>query len=180
MVSYACKPNLKTLGPKYGKLLGAIRKELPEMEGALLAPLRNGKPVTVTLGGEEVTLEPDDVLVSTEQASDWASGDDAGIQVALSTALTPELLREGMARDFVRHVQQARKDAGLEITDRIQVQASVDEPEAKQAIEEWATYIQNETLADAIKSMDSGHTGKRVAVGPVMINIRVVPVTLKK
>ncbi|MEZ6051860.1 MAG: class I tRNA ligase family protein [Planctomycetaceae bacterium] len=180
LVSYAYKPNLKTLGPKYGKLLGAIRKELPEMEGALLAPLRNGKPVTVTLGGEEVTLEPDDVLVSTEQASDWASGDDAGIQVALSTALTPELLREGMARDFVRHVQQARKDAGLEITDRIQVQASVDEPEAKQAIEEWATYIQNETLADAIKSMDSGHTGKRVAVGPVMINIRVVPVTLKK
>src|SRR5690606_37078369 len=99
LVSYTFKPNLKTLGPKYGKLLGAIRKELPETDAALLAPLRAGQSVTVTLGGEEVTLEPDDVLVSTEQASDWASGDDAGIQVALSTVLTPELIREGMARD---------------------------------------------------------------------------------
>ncbi|MCA9074252.1 MAG: class I tRNA ligase family protein, partial [Planctomycetaceae bacterium] len=68
LVEYSYKPNLKTLGPKYGKLLGVIRKELPEMDGALLAPLRNGDSVTVTLGGEEVTLEPDDVLVSTEQA----------------------------------------------------------------------------------------------------------------
>ena len=148
------------------------------MDGALLAPLRNGDSVTVTLGGEEVTLEPDDVLVSTEQASDWASGDDAGIQVALSTALTPELIREGMARDFVRHVQQSRKDADLDITDRIQIAYSADDDEAKKAVDEWSDYIQAETLADAVDPNDSlSETARKVSIGTAMVIIAIQPVT---
>ncbi len=174
LVSYSFKPNLKTLGPKYGKLLGVIRKELPEVDGAVLAPLRNGEPVTLTLGGEEVTLEPDDVLATTQQASDWASGDEGGIQVALSRSLTPELIREGMARDFVRHVQQLRKDAGLEITDRIRITYAPNDAEAKKSVEEWANYIQAETLADELQRTTGPQSDARlVGIGESNVHISI-------
>jgi len=166
LVSYTYKPNLKTLGPRYGKLLGAIRKELPELDGDLLAPLRGGETVTVTLGGEEVELNPDDVMVGTEQAADWAAADQEGVQIALATALTSDLIREGMARDFVRHVQQLRKDADLEIEDRIVIAYAADDAEVAAMIEPWQDYICSETLADAINAVDSpSPEAKQVAVG---------------
>ena len=124
IVSYSYKPNLKTLGPKYGKLIGTLRAELPKTNPELLAPLRNGDSVTLTFNNEEVTLESDDVLVSTEQSTDWICTDEAGIQVALSTVLNDELILEGMARDFVRHIQQERKDSGLEIENRISISST--------------------------------------------------------
>ena len=154
LVTYSFKPNLKTLGPRYGKLLGAIRNELPNLDGALLAPLRSGESVTVTLGGEDIELGPDDVMVSTEQATDWSCADEAGIQIAISTVTTPELEREGMARDFVRQVQSLRKDHDLEIQDRITVEFSSDDPEAAAAISEWDSYIREETLADSITRIE--------------------------
>jgi isoleucyl-tRNA synthetase len=166
LVSYSYKPNLKTLGPKFGKLLGVIRKSLPELGDAVLAPLRNGTAVNVTFDGTEVTLEPDDVLISTEQASEWTCGDDAGIQIALSTHLTPELIREGMARDFVRHVQQARKDADLEITDRIRVFYVTEIDDVVAAVNDWREYIAAETLADGIERVETpDQNAKEVSVG---------------
>ncbi|HCS51334.1 MAG TPA: isoleucine--tRNA ligase, partial [Planctomycetaceae bacterium] len=101
IVQYAYKPNLKTLGPKYGKLLGMLRKDLPNLAPEILAPLRSGSNVSIEMGGETIELEPDDVLVSTEQSSEWGTADDSGVQVAISTKLSPELIEEGMARDFV-------------------------------------------------------------------------------
>lgn len=165
LVSYAYKPNLKTLGPKCGKRLGVIRKELPELEGAALAPLRSGESVTIELSDGPLELAPDDVMVSTEQASDWASGSDGALQLALSTELTPALLREGYSRDIIRHIQQARKDAGLEIEDRITVTLVVpsDAEDISAAIDEHAATIKNETLADAIEA--TGPTTTAVKVG---------------
>lgn len=154
-VSYTYKPNLKTLGPRYGKLLGAIRKELPELDSDVLAPLRNGKAVTVTIGGTEITLEPGDVLVGTEQAADWVCADEAGLQIALSTTLSPELHREGIRNDFIRHVQQSRKEADLEIQDRIRVFYQTDDETVRAAITEWSEYIATETLADSIEIADN-------------------------
>jgi isoleucyl-tRNA synthetase len=150
LVSYSYKPNLKTLGPKYGKLLGAIRQELPKLGGAVLAPLRSGKSVTVTFAGEEIELGPDDVMVSTEQATDWACADEGGVQIAISTVTTPELEREGMARDFVRQVQSLRKDHDLEIQDRITIEFATDDDDVANAVSEWDGYIREETLADSI------------------------------
>jgi len=170
LVNYVYKPNLKTLGPKYGKLLGVIRKELPTYDGEALAPLRAGEEVTITLGGEEVTLTPDDVLISVEQASDWASADSDGIQIALSTELTDELIREGMARDMIRHIQQARKDADLEENQRIQVSWSTncDAELVTQAISEWSSTIKSETRADAVDQADAVD-GKSVSLGDVSV-----------
>ena len=165
LVSYSFKPNLKMLGPRHGKLLGVIRTELPKLDPAILAPLRSGGSVTVELGGEQIELGPDDVMVSTEQASDWSCADEDGIQIAISTVTTPELEREGMARDFVRQVQQLRKDADLPIQDRITVQFQSDGSEIATAVTEWADYIQNETLADSIQSGEAAVDVKPVSIG---------------
>ncbi|TWU14297.1 Isoleucine--tRNA ligase [Symmachiella macrocystis] len=177
LVSYTYKPNLKTLGPRYGKLLGVIRKELPNLDGQLLAPLRSGESVTVTLGGEELGLGPDDVMVGTEQAADWAAADQDGVQIALATVLTPELIGEGMARDVVRHVQQLRKDADLEIENRIVVTYCTDDAEVVAAIEQWQDYICGETLADALNRDETPPEGaKSVSVGPADVALAIAKV----
>ena len=165
LVSYSFKPNLKTLGPRHGKLLGVIRTELPQLDPAILAPLRSGQSVTVELGGEQIELGPDDVMVSTEQASDWSCADEDGIQIAISTVTTPELEREGMARDFVRQVQQLRKDADLQIQDRIKVQFQSDSSDIATAVAEWSDYIQNETLAESIEPGEAASDVKPVSIG---------------
>jgi isoleucyl-tRNA synthetase len=175
LVKYAYKPNLKTLGPKYGKLLNALRTKLPELGDAVLAPLRRGQNLTVELEGQPVDLTPDDVLVSTEQAAEWVCSDDSGIQVAISTILTPELIREGMSRDFVRQVQQLRKDANLNIQDRIKVEYHSPDKTVQAMVAEWGDYIRGETLANSIEfSMSPGVETKSVNVGESIVNIWIV------
>ena len=116
----------------------------------------------MTVGGEPLDLTPEDVLVTTEQAGDWASASDAGLTVALSTALTPELEAEGRARDFVRLVQEARKAAGLDLADRVRVTYDATDPDRAAAVEAWSEYVKGETLAD---SLEAGETdGEPVAV----------------
>ncbi|MEK6257583.1 MAG: class I tRNA ligase family protein [Planctomycetota bacterium] len=172
IVKYTYKANLKTLGPKYGKLLNVLREKLPTVETPKLAPLRSGESVTITLDGHEITLAPDDVQVGTEQAPGWVSGDDRGIQLALSTSLTPSLLREGMARDFIRQIQQLRKDADLEIENRIRVSYTTTDPEVLTMLTEWSELIQGETLADSlVSSSDAPADAKPVNVGDAKVSV---------
>ncbi|MDA1232948.1 MAG: DUF5915 domain-containing protein, partial [Planctomycetota bacterium] len=175
LVKYAYKPNLKTLGPKFGKLLNALRTKLPDLGDAVLSPLRRGENLTVDLDGNSVDLTPDDVLVSTEQAAEWVCSDDSGIQVAISTVLTPDLLREGMSRDFVRQIQQLRKDANLNIQDRIKIQYHSDDNTLQAMVAEWGDYIRGETLADTIEFSTSAGVGvKSVSVGDAPVQIWIV------
>jgi isoleucyl-tRNA synthetase len=104
----------------------------------------------VAIAGVDYRLSPEDVLIGTEQAADWVSADSQGVQIAMSTVLTPALLREGMARDFVRQVQQLRKDADLEIEDRIKVGYTTSEVDVRLAVDEWNDYICQETLTDGL------------------------------
>jgi len=170
IVKYTYKANLKTLGPKYGKLLNVLREKLPTVESTKLAPLRSGESVTITLDGHEITLAPDDVQVGTEQAPGWVSGDDRGIQLALSTSLTPALLREGMARDFIRQIQQLRKDADLEIENRIRISYSTTDEQVQTMLTEWSDLIQCETLADSlVSSNEAPANAKPVNVGDAKV-----------
>lgn len=150
LVSYVYKPNQKALGPKYGKLLGAITQTLAATDPNTLAPLRRGENVTLKVADTEVVLLPTDIVISTQQAAEWVSTDERGVQIALSTHLTPELLQEGIARDFVRQVQQLRKDADLEIQARINVCYSTDDANVLAALQNWGDYIRGETLADSL------------------------------
>jgi isoleucyl-tRNA synthetase len=177
LVQYSFKPNLKTLGPRYGKLLGVIRDHWPQVDPGELEPLRTGTPVTLTLGGEAVTLAPDDVLISAEPSRAWACGDEGGIQAALATSLTRELIGEGLARDFVRHVQQLRKEAGLDITERIHIQCFTTDVEVGAALEEWSAYVRGETLADGLDWLQaSGEGARAVSIGSASVSVQIKPV----
>ena len=171
LVSYSYKPNLKTLGPKCGKLLGVIRTQLPELDPTILAPLRSGQSVTVEFNGEPVTLDPADVMVSTEQSTAWACADESGVQIAISTTITIELEREGMARDFVRQVNQLRKDQDLQIQDRIQIFYATDDETAAAAIEEWKAYICKETQAATIVRCPAREEMKSSSIGQAKVQI---------
>ena len=172
IVKYVYKANLKTLGPKYGKLLNLLREKLPTVDANLLAPVRQGQSVSITLDGNSITLAPEDVQVGTEQATGWVCADDSGVQLALSTELTPALIREGMARDFIRQVQQLRKDADLEIESRIRVSYQTDDQQVVQMIGEWTDLIRGETLADSLGlSTSPPSTVQPVNVGDVKVTI---------
>lgn len=164
LVHYNYKPNLKTLGPRFGKGLAAISKALPAVDPQVLAPLRRGESVTLSLDGADYLLAPEDVLISTQQAADWVAADDRGVQIALSLVITPELKREGMARDFVRQVQQLRKDADLEIENRIRVSYAAEDAETLAAITEWDDYIRSETLADSLSRAERAPAGVKDAL----------------
>lgn len=171
IVRYTYRANLQTLGPKYGKLLKLLREKIPTLPDATLTALREGQSVTVNLDGNEITLAPEDVQVGTEQAAEWVVADERGVQVALSLHLTPELLREGMARDFIRQIQQLRKDANLEIEQRIRIGYAADSPELATAITEWGDTIRGETLADSLIVGAVPAESKSVSVGDAKIQV---------
>jgi isoleucyl-tRNA synthetase len=178
LVSYTYKPNLKTLGPRYGKLLGAIGKALGTLPATTFDPLRRGESVTVPVDVNEVLLSPADVLVSTQHSAGWVTAEDRGLQIALSTELTRELIRGGMARDFGRQVQQLRKDADLEIEDRIRIFCRSDDAEVTQALAEHRDYILTETLADSIEFSEIVPEGvKAVSIGSAKVFIWIARVS---
>jgi isoleucyl-tRNA synthetase len=120
LVSYRLKPNLPRIGKRYGKLIPAIRAALQEADGRrIAAACARHESFTLQAGAETLTFEPEDVLVETHSAEGFTSAEDAGTLAALDTRLTPELLREGLAREITRTIQDARKEANLNIADRI-------------------------------------------------------------
>jgi isoleucyl-tRNA synthetase len=120
LIAYRIKPNLPRIGKRYGKLIPAIRQALLECDGAHIAACAaRGEGFSLQAGGESLAFEAEDVLVETASAEGYESAEDAGYLVALDTRLDDELLREGLARELVRTVQDARKQANLNVSDRI-------------------------------------------------------------
>jgi len=147
VVSYDIRPNLRVLGPKYGKRLGTIRQALAAVEPAeVAAKVEAGEPIPLAVDGETIALEPSEVLVDLTKRAGYAAAQGDGLTVVLDTSLTPELLQEGLARDFVRGVQDARKAAGYQIEDRIEVAFEAD-PEVVAAIDANREQVARETLA---------------------------------
>lgn len=120
--SYSFKPQLKTVGPKYGKQLGAIKKALLEVNGnEAMDTLNEAGALTFTFDGTEVVLTKEDLLIDTAQTEGYVSEGDNTITVVLDTNLTPELLAEGFVRELISKIQTMRKEAGFEVTDHILV-----------------------------------------------------------
>lgn len=120
-ISYKIKPQMRTLGPKYGKLLGEIRAFLETCDAKAVVAAVRGGAFEAEIGGQKVSLSEEDLLVSSESAEGFLTAEDRGIAVALDRTLTPELLLEGLEREIVSKIQTMRKDAGFEVTDRIDV-----------------------------------------------------------
>ena len=122
LVTYSFKPQLKTVGPKYGKLLGGIRTALSQADGsALKAQLDREGKVSLNVDGQEVELLIEDLLMEAVQKEGLFTLSDNGITVSLNTLLTPQLVEEGYVRELVSKLQTMRKEAGFEVTDHIRV-----------------------------------------------------------
>lgn len=147
---YRLKPQLRTLGPRFGKRLGQISQLLAQADGsAAVAAFRRGEPLQLNLDGETVLLSQDDVLVEAAEKEGLVSQENRGVTVGLVTGLTPDLVQEGFAREIISKVQTMRKDAGLEVTDRIVVYYEAGE-EVRQAVNRHERFIAEIVLADAL------------------------------
>lgn len=150
-VTYQVVPNFKSLGPRVGKLMPKVKKALGEAEGGdLLRALETDGKITLQLGDETAELQSEDIEVRLLAKEGWAAAQGAGCVVALSTELTPELIREGKARDVVRLVNDYRKQRDLQLSDKIHLFVSTEHDELNQAIQEHQAYICAETLAETI------------------------------
>ena len=148
-ITYQVKPQLKTLGPKYGKLLGAIRSHLAEADGsAVVKAVANGGAYTFAANGAEVSLTEADLLIEPMQKEGFAVETEGEIAVILDETLTPELILEGNIREIISKVQTMRKEAGFEVTDHIRL--AVSEGEVAEILRENESEVAGETLADEV------------------------------
>ncbi|HEY9089822.1 MAG TPA: isoleucine--tRNA ligase [Anaerolineaceae bacterium] len=150
-VSFSLNPLPKQLGQKYGSRFPAVRQALLALNAEDAArKLMNSQPVDVTAAGETFSIQPDEVEVRVQARSGYAVAADGAYLAALVTDLTPELVQEGLAREFVRRVQDLRKQADLDISDRIRVTYTAT-PGLADAVQAFAEYISAETLALELK-----------------------------
>jgi isoleucyl-tRNA synthetase len=153
-VQYRFKPNLRLVGKKYGKLVPALTVALRELAGeaarTAARAVEQGQPVALVIDGQTLELQPDELLVETSSPEGYAVAEDGGVLVALDTTLTPELRQEGIARELVRNIQDARKNAGFEIADRIVVYLGgvAGDDELETVVRNWGDYMRAETLSD--------------------------------
>jgi isoleucyl-tRNA synthetase len=148
LVDYTVKPNFRALGGRFGKGTPPVAKAIQAADAAALAAdLRSAGQASVMVDGAPVSLGPDDVIVTQVPRSGWAVAQGAGETVALDIAITPELRREGLAREVIRLVQDARKGDGLDVSDRISLRWSTADPDLSAALTEHGTLISTEVLA---------------------------------
>ena len=148
LVDYAVKPNFRALGRRFAARTPPVAAAIEAADpAALAADLRSAGTASVLVDGVPVRLDSDDVVVTQRPRSGWAVATDGGETVALDVTITPELRREGLAREVVRLVQDARKSDGLNISDRISLRWSTDDPELAAALTEHGAMIAAEVLA---------------------------------
>lgn len=146
--SYSFKPQLKTVGPKYGKHLGEIKKTLSELDGnAAMAELEEKGALKFSFGGDDVVLTKDDLLIEVMQKEGYYSVADHGITVALNITLTDALIEEGYVRELISKIQTMRKDAGFDVTDHIMLSVDGNEKLAG-VLERNLAAVSKSVLAD--------------------------------
>ena len=147
-ISYSFKPQLRTVGPKYGKLLGGIRQALTDINGtAAMNELRINGVLKLDINGNDVELTEEDLLIETAQTEGYVSESDGETSVVLDTNLTPELIEEGFVREIISKIQTMRKEAGFEVMDKIVVYAHGND-KIQDVMKAHEDEIKSEVLAD--------------------------------
>jgi isoleucyl-tRNA synthetase len=138
--------NFKIIGPKFGKQVNAVAKRIKEMTSSQVIELDQKGTFSTEVNGAPVTISREDVTIAAQSIEGWLVESEEGLTVALDTSLTPELINEGLAREFINRVQNMRKDAGFSVTDRIRI-AFESTDRLADAFLKNSAYIQSETLA---------------------------------
>ena len=149
-ISYSFKPQMRTVGPKYGKLLNKIKATLSELDGnKAMAELKSTGELKLDINGQEIVLLEEDLLINMAQMEGYVSESDHTITVVLDTNLTPELIEEGFVRELVSKIQTMRKEAGFEVMDKIRVYAK-DNDKIVSIMKNHGDEIKSEVLAEEI------------------------------
>jgi isoleucyl-tRNA synthetase len=177
VVSYQLKPLPKQLGQKYGSLFPKVRDAILSLDPRTASnQLQAGKSVEVSVNGDKLDILPEEVEVIVEAKEGFSTASEGSYLAALTTELTHELVLEGLAREFVRRVQNLRKSADLNVNDRIEVQYSSSKLMAE-AVEFHDTYISEETLADSLKQVKkpSGDFQEKYTFGEEKLVVAISP-----
>lgn len=156
--SYSFKPQLKTVGPKYGKMLGGIKSALENLDGnKAMDEINETGSLKLCINGQDIALLKEDLLIDTAQIGGYVSENDNGITVVLDTNLSKELLEEGFVREIISKVQTMRKEADFEVMDKIRV-IYTGSAKAENLFEKYAEEIGSEVLAkEVVKANPSGY-----------------------
>jgi isoleucyl-tRNA synthetase len=157
LVIKKAKPNFRSLGQKYGKQVQVVAAKVREMSSAEITTLQRTGAFTLPVNGDAFSITAEDVEVLHEDLHGWLVEVDGSMTVALDTEITPELRNEGFAREFVNRIQNMRKDAGFQVTDRIKIYYSGTDV-LTTALESMRAYIASETLA--VEMLSTLHAGE--------------------
>ncbi len=170
-VTYKIKPQLKTLGPKYGAKLNKVRKFFEECDANLVVQtVKSGKTFATTYEGDDFEFVLDDLLISTESATGFTASSDNGITVVMDTVVTDELKAEGIEREIISKIQSMRKEAGFEVVDRITVNYITEDKGIINAFENGKD-LKSVVLADAITLGDSEGFKKEIEVNGAICTV---------
>jgi isoleucyl-tRNA synthetase len=169
------KPNFKTLGPRFGKLMKELTRIIGDMDQEEIAAFEKEKGCEIEIGGKRVQLTMDDVEIISEDIPGWLVANEGAITVALDINITEELRQEGVARELINRIQNIRKESGFDVTDKIEVLIENHEL-INRAVETHGKYIGSQTLAKNVSLVDhlENNGSKRIDIDEdIYINIRV-------
>ncbi|MFC6098457.1 isoleucine--tRNA ligase [Flavobacterium qiangtangense] len=152
------KPNFKALGPRFGKDMGLISKEIQNFSQEQINELDKNGALDIVISGKSINLTSEDVEISSQDIEGWLVANANGITVALDITISDELRKEGIARELVNRIQNIRKDSGFEVTDKIKVQVQKD-GNLEEAIQANSDYIKAETLTEELILEDKVENG---------------------
>ncbi|MCF6128626.1 isoleucine--tRNA ligase [Flavobacterium sp. AS60] len=164
------KPNFKALGPRFGKDMGLIAKEIQNLSAEQINELDSKGELSLVISGNSIILTSDDVEISSQDIPGWLVANANGITVALDITLTEELVKEGIARELVNRIQNLRKDSGFEVTDKIKVHLQTNNGLEK-AVTANENYIKSETLTETLVFVDDLNNGTEIEFDDIKTKI---------
>jgi isoleucyl-tRNA synthetase len=174
LVHKRAKPNFKSIGPKFGKIVQKVAGRIKGMNNSELAHFEKTGSFTCDIDGQQITLDKADIDIATEDIKGWVVESDGMVTVALDTELTDNLRSEGLAREFVNRIQNMRKDSGFKVTDRIRIFYTSEDVLLRKALSDFHEYIKTETLAEEVSNIVSdGETLQSQTINGIRCKIRV-------
>jgi isoleucyl-tRNA synthetase len=164
------KPNFKTLGPRFGKDMGLIAKEIQGFSSEQINKFEREGAISIIIAEKSINLSLEEVEISSQDIEGWLVANSNGITVALDISISEELRQEGIARELVNRIQNIRKDSGFEVTDKIKVQLKRN-GDLEEAILKNETYIKSETLTDSLVFVDDLENGIEIEFDEIKTRI---------
>ena len=173
IVSKRAKANFKSIGKKFGKSTQKVANAIKDLPTKEVSKLIGDSQYKLQIDGEEFLITLEDVEIFSEDIEGWLVASENGITVALDTALDEDLLREGIAREFINRIQNLRKSSGFEVTDRIDIFVSADE-NIQNALSAKSDYIKNETLAENIEFVSNQSDFEKIDIEEAIVFVKIL------